>query len=75
MTATDFHFLIVVSEPRSEGAIPLDFLPNITPRSQKCIKECSNRFWREEIQNRLFGGKKFKIEIDSIDLAGRKDWL
>jgi hypothetical protein len=31
--------------------------------------------WREEIQNRngppRFGGKKFKIEMDPLDLAGR----
>jgi hypothetical protein len=33
--------------------------------------------WREEIQNRNrlldFGSKKVKIEIDSFDLAGRKE--
>ncbi len=35
----------------------------------------TSSIWREEIQNRngppRFGGKKFKIEMDPLDLAGR----
>jgi hypothetical protein len=38
-------------------------------------KKSTPRFWREEIQNRNrlldFGGKNFKIEIDSSILVGR----